>query len=294
MLQTLCSRTDDGAGFYDFLQVIDETLWTINPRGRRQDQNLSVLIGRPLAIVRAQLSLKLRGRPFCNQDWWNTFDVNFYDPDSLPDASTPAPLGAIDGGVFNDLWPVRLGSHVLRNDGVLGYYLDDAATPANTFNLFNTVNLPTGVRTDYLKQIGPGDDQINYLMLRFIDDTVTAPDQARNEVCNITLLVDPRGQIHAFTGLLPVVTLEVPDQFVTPALERMAYLFRAGPFLTSPDAVRLPRPAENQGAWTWFDKVLNTTAALAQADEQVRLPITPPLVKEGWLKFTPNPEPDGD
>lgn len=284
MLQALAARNDEGVGFYDLLQVIDETLWTINPRGQRKDQNLSVLIGRPLAIVRASVSLKLRGLPFYSQDWPNTFDV---DPQNLPDPTQPASIGAVDGLVSSGyLWPVRLGSQALRDDGVIGYYLDDPTTPANSFNLFNTVNLPANAQTSYLNQIGAN----NYLQLGLTDDTVTAPDAKKNEVCGLTMLVDPRGSIHAFTGLLPVLSVDIPGEFITAALEKMYYMFRAGPFLTPPDAVKLPRPAERKGTWTWFDKVLNATTAIVQADGKVSFPVTPPLVKEGWLKFTPNPD----
>jgi hypothetical protein len=294
MLQTLAARTDDGAGFYDFIQVIDETLWSINPRGQRKDQNLSVLIGRPLAIVRAQVSLKLRGLPFYRQDWNDTFNIN---PQQLPNPSQPAPIGTVDGGVcFNDgnscnfTWPVRLGSQALRDDGVIGYFLDDPVTAANTFQLFNSVNLPADAQTGYLNQIGAG----NYLQLSFIDDTFTEPDPTKNQVCGMTMLVDPRGSIHAFTGLLPVVSVEVPSEFITPALQKMYYTFRTGPFLTPPDALRLPRPAERRGTWAWFDKVVNTTTAVSQADGNASFSARPPIVKEGWLKFTPNPDPDDD
>jgi hypothetical protein len=284
MLQALDARADNGLGFYDFLQVIDETLWTINPRGQRSDQNLSVLIGRPLAIVRARLSLQMRGLPFYRQDWWDTFDINLPPPDEGD--TTVVQVGAVDGGVSQYLWPVRLGSHALRDDGVVGYYLDNPTTLANSFKSFNTVNLPAGIKTDYLTQIGASG---NYLQLKFVDDSVSAPDPKQKQVCDITMLVDPRGQIHAFTGLLPVVTMEIPSRFVTPALQKMYYTFRSGPILTSPDEVRLPRPAERQGVWEWFDRVANATVKLKQADALVRLPATPPLAKEGWLKFTPNP-----
>jgi hypothetical protein len=37
--------------------------------------------------------------------------------------------------------------------------------------------------------------------------------------------------------------------------------------------------------------VAGAVTPVAQADGAVRFPSTPPLVKEGWLKFTPN-EPD--
>ena len=288
MIQGLWNRTDAGLGFYDFLQVIDETLWTINPRGQRQDENLSVLIGRPLAIVRAQLSLRLSGLPYYNQDWWDTFQVDF---GSLPDDGSVAHQpGAFDGGISNYLWPVRLGSQVLRNDGFIGYFLDDVNNADNTFKVFNTVHQPAEVQTDYLNQIGSN----NYLQLRFVNDSVNSLDPKQNQVCRLTMLVDPRATIHAFSGLLPVVTLEVPPEFVGAALSKMRYMFRAGPFLTSPDEVRIPQPAESKGTWTWFDFVANAPVALAKSDDQARLSTTTPLIKEGWLKFTPNSPADED
>lgn len=284
MLNTLNTRKDNGIGLFSFMQVIDETLWSINPRGQRQDQDLSVLIGRPLAVVRARLTMQLRGLPYYYQDWWQTFQIGF----KLPDPSTAAEIGNYDGGVSTFKWPVRIGSNAMRDDGVIGYFKDDPVTPANSFGAFNCVvappaDLPPSV-PPYLNQITDG----NYLPLRFVDDTVATPDPKLEQVCDITMLVDPRGKVHAFTGLLPVVTLDIPNQFVKPALQKMSYLFRAGPFLTAPDSVSIPRPAERKGTWTWFDNVIKTTSPITQADPRVRFPTTPPLAKEGWLKFTPN------
>jgi hypothetical protein len=289
ILQALDQLTDNGAAFSGFFQVIDETLWTINPRGQTQDQDLSVFVGRPLAIVRAELSLKLNGLPYYNQDWWNTFVF----PDPLDDDTGPVPIGALDGGLGNFLWPIRLGSQVLRDDGLIGYYADDPdpAKLANSFQVFNSVVLPKGIETSYLRQIGPVGQPLpgNYVSLRFIDDIVAQPDPGKHQVCRITMLVDPRGSVHAFSGLLPVVSRSVPSTLVKPALVKMAYLFRVGPFLTSPDKVRIPRPSAHKGTWAWFDKVIDTTTGFEQADGRVSFPSTPPLVKEGWLKFTPNP-----
>lgn len=293
ILDALDQRADSGQAFFDFFQAIDETLWTINPRGRFQDLDLSVFVGRPLAIVRAELSLKLNGLPYENQDWWNTFVF----PDPLQDGDDgthPVPLGARDGGLGNYLWSIRLGSQVLRDDGLIGYYVDDSGGLADSFHVFNSVVLPDGMQTTYLRQIGPvgpprPGTTANYISLRFIDDTVVQPDPGKNEVCRITMLVDPQGSVHGFSGLLPAVSRSVPSTLAKPALARMAYLFRAGPFLTSPDKVRIPRPSARQGTWTWFDNVIQTSTDFDQTDGRVSFPSTPPLVKEGWLKFTPNP-----
>ena len=218
----------------------------------------------------------MSGLPYYNQDWWNTFVF----PDPLDDETNPAPIGMVDGGIFDYLWPIRLGSQVLRDDGLIGYYVDNPATPADSFQVFNSVVLPAGMRTSYLRQIGPvgpppTGTTPNYIQLRFIDDTVDQPDPSQNQICRLTMLVDPRGSVHAFTGLLPVLSVSVPSTLVKPALGKMSYLFRAGPFLTSPDKVRIPRPSARKGTWSWFDNVLNTTTSFAQSDGRVSFPATP-------------------
>lgn len=282
IVTALVARTDSGAGFWDFFRAVDEALWTIDPKAT-EDVDLSVLVGRPLAVVRAELALRLRGLPVVNQDWWNTFDL---PAGPLPDPTRPAPLAAVDGGVGELLWPVQLGSQAMRHDGVIGYYLDDPTDAAATFQVFNSLVVPGGAASGYLRQIGADG---NFVRLRATDDRVTAPDPARNEVATLTLLVDPAASIHSFSGLLPVTVTTIPAPAFVPALRSLSYLFRAGPFLTPTDQVRMPRPAETKGSWVWFDEVLNRTSSLTAADGGVTLPSVPPLVKEGWLKFTPNP-----
>jgi hypothetical protein len=286
MLQALWTRTDNGQALSDLLLAIDRSLWSINPPGDRNDLDLAVLVGRPLAIVRAELSLGLRGLPVTSQDWRNTFAVDSHNPPD-DDGVNAVPLANLDGGVSSFTWPVRLGSRVLRDDGLIGYFADNAATPASTFDVFNVVSLPAELQTPYLAQVG----QQTYPRLSFVDDRVTAPDPAKHQVCRLTMLVDPRGAVHAFSGLLPVTALQIPSTFVSEALNRIAYVFRAGPLLTTPEAVRVPRPAERRGEWTWFDKVLGAATAITPADGKATIATTPPLVKEGWLKLTPDTTP---
>ena len=53
----------------ELLSAIDRSVTTIDPANSKQDTGLSVLIGRPLAIVRASLSLDLAGLPALDQSW---------------------------------------------------------------------------------------------------------------------------------------------------------------------------------------------------------------------------------
>lgn len=225
--QWMVGLDDAGSGaFEDFLSAIDETLWTVDPIGGRSDQNLSVLIGRPLALTRAQLQFQLKGAPIRDQSWPKTFDS------SVPDYT-------------QESFQVRLGEQELRQDGLVGYYLNQ------DFTLFNNVHQPEGATDSYLKVIGPE----NFIAMPF-DGTTTA---------DVVMLIDPRAAVHAMTGLFPVLSLALPNAFVDPVLSSLEIAFHVAPFLTelvaNPDAsagianaVLIPTPAEQNGAWSWWER----------------------------------------
>jgi hypothetical protein len=245
------------AAFNAFYQSIDETLWMVDPIGGQADHDLAVLIGRPLAVVRAQLQFELFGRPAYNQSWRDTLENVDADP-----------------GLTGLSFPIRLGSIELLDDGLIGYFTGDSYTT------FNAVHPSTKAKADYVAAIGPG----NYLSLPFNYPNYTTQ--------NLTLLLDPRGSMHATTGVLPTGRLQIPPQFYTAALAQMAVTFRIGPVLTQPTTIRLPYPAERHGAWVWVrrkgtgDKDWEKDP-IVPANAQARLADTPPHLMDGWLKFTP-------
>jgi hypothetical protein len=262
----LTGSTDQGVGFQNFLQAVDETMWTVDPLGSRADQNLSVLIGRPLALLRAQLQFEFDGRPVYNQSW----------PDSLQQQAA---------GVEAIQFPVCLGSVALYDDGLMGYFTGD------NYASFNCVHQPAGYQPasgSYLQPVGYNG---NYIKLQF-----NYPSYATQYV---TLLLDPRGDAHAFTGILPVKTVSLPAAYFEDALKTMAVTFRTGPVITDAQAIRLPYPTEKNGTWSWLQRatpadpqhwtdpagwdVLN----IVKATQSARLPNTPARLVEGWLKLTP-------
>lgn len=254
----LQGRSDGGAGFRNFLSAVDETMWTVDPLGARADQNLSVLIGRPLALVRARVGLELDGLPWKNQSWRDTM---------------------LERGInLNTLtFPVRLGSLSLFDDGLMGYFLDD------TYQTFNSVHLPEGhdlAPDPYLKQVAPG----NFVDLKF-DETYQ----------DLTMILDPRGDIHAFTGILPHKEISLPNEFIEGPMSAFQLNFRAGPLVTPTDQIRTPYPTERHGAWSWIQRAgpgadTFTTKTLVRTAQEARLDDTPPALVEGWLKFVPEQE----
>ncbi|HEX6938868.1 MAG TPA: hypothetical protein VF158_05610 [Longimicrobiales bacterium] len=258
--------------FETFLRAIDATLWTIDPLGGRSDRNLSVLIGRPLALVRARLALRLYGPPIRDTGWAATFDPP--TPDFLAHP-----------------FAVRLGDQATREDGLIGYFVDD------DYETFNSVAAPeTTAAQSYVRQIGPVGrrDGGNYIELRFDES-----DQAL-----VTMLVDPRAAVHATTGFLPVKRVELPGPFVERALGRIQVGFHLGPVLTSvaptpaqggvtpehPDAVALPTPAERNGVWSWWEREAGANPGwsaydLVPAALEARFDGRPRTLREGVLQL---------
>lgn len=225
------------------VDLVDTALWTIDPSGGWADEELPVLIGRPLAVVRAELVLDVQGRPAYSQAWQDTGS-------SVTDGFDRVPF------------PVRLGSAELLDDGLVGYYLND------DYRQIQTVHGP-----------GPAASYVGDRM----------PTLPVGGAALLTLLMDPRGKVHAASGILPVAECGLPDEFSTPALSAMRLLFRCGPVLNDPAVPSLPLPALERGTWSWV-QYLDTAqpargSAIAPADPTPSLPDSPAVIREGWLEL---------
>jgi hypothetical protein len=263
----------DPATFLALLDTIDATLWSTDPLGNRADVNLSVLIGRPLALVRARLDLALDGPPIGDLSPWE----NVWPPPE-PDFTSSDHA-------------VRLGDLATRADGLIGYFAGEQTTP------FNSVPPPGDGAPAYLRAVGPigATKDTNYITLRFAPD---APQQF------VTMLVDPRASITATTGLLPAKTLTVPPAFVDGPLAALEIAFTANALPTTivptpgttpppanPLAVGLPLPIEQGGTWAWWERSVSAPGGwasfdLARATPGAALTDLPTTVRDGYLQLT--------
>jgi hypothetical protein len=107
----------------------------------------------------------------------------------------------------------------------------------------------------------------------------------------VTMLVDPRGRVHATSGVLPTASVAIPpDQFAA-ALERIEVAFLTAPVLSpdEPDRIELPLPAEPGYGWRWLDG--------AAAESGRRAEIVPvkrqahfggrQIIRDAWLSLRP-------
>ncbi|GAB5448412.1 hypothetical protein [Gymnodinialimonas sp.] len=274
---------DNGAAFFALLSTIDETAWTIDPLGGREDQGLSTLIGYPIAVVRANMQLQLKGLAYTNQAY-----IDLFKPGSDE-------LLENTGSLLEVPFPVRLGGEELRSDGLIGYYM------GSDYSTLNAVHVSSEVLADdtgYVRKIGaplPDEGGPNYVNLHPVPATSHQTDYVfdTTQSQNLTLLVDPRASLHATTGLLPVKRSEIPDRFVSPALKTMALSISVGPVLLEPEAVQIPLPSEQNGRWQWISASDPTTWAsdpVVSASDRARLDRAAPNMVQGWLQLTPNPD----
>ena len=257
--------------FKDLLKVIDETLWMVDPMGGRRDQYLSVLIGRPLAIVQMQFQLDLLGDPIYNQLWNNMATADESNP---PNLTWTKQIGEVE----NISFPVRLGSLELRNDGLLGYFLTQGTDSYSTFYSVHTSPEVPGSDT-YIKPIVNNGEYQGDISLQNQGASVT-----------VAMLMDPRGVLHAYTGILPVTKAELPAHLIEDFIRTMKVTFQTGPIIADPGTLRTPKPAEQHGMWYWIQAVPSPTNweqdTIVDADDNARMPDAQLVLREGWLQLS--------
>lgn len=342
-----------GDAFANFLQAVDETLWAVDPLGGRTDQNLSVLVGRPLALVRARLKMVSEGLPDVDQStafaipWtlaitaasasarsfsvaatYNFAESGRFEPGALLQVSgsggndgyyhitgtsydgsavftvqvqEPVPNGSAsgnllprppEGGTAETEFTLRLGRSDLYDDGLIGYYVG-----SDYSKCFNVHAVDDATPAGYLYPVGENGG--NYLPITCQAESSqggppAAPvPQADPTSIFVTMLVDPRGTVNATTGILPTEELTLPAEYYQDAIAKLEIFFRTGPLLVDAEAIRMPRPAEQQGTWNWIQKndPGNTAASweadpIAKADDQARFPTQPLQLRDGWLRLT--------
>jgi hypothetical protein len=237
----------------EFITATDEALEHIHPETDVHHQEIALLMGRPMAVVRATVALQIKGGLPVHHGW---------DPFITDLRREKRETNEIERVNV----PVRLGERYRLNDGLVGYWPEDAKQ--NLERTFYT----TGNESDS-----------HDLQLRL--------DTSSHKT--LTLLVDPRGDVHATTGMLPVKSIHIPRTMYSPALKNINITFLASPIVTGMDQVALPLPVEMGYKWSWLAKERFAWKEIAQTGivrkDDVFQKFDDPeglwkhLLKKGWL-----------
>ncbi len=245
--------------FQELLNNIDETLRSIDPLGFRQNQSLSVLIGRPLALVNAGVGLEFDGFPAYSQ--------------SYGDLKQYLEKGFNSKGFENLKWPVRMGDISQIGDGLLGYFIKG---PSNPYQLFHAV-----------PGSNPQPHQSGYVTY---DHTLQLDFTKARRQIELTLLIDPRAGIHLTTGFQPVTYAEIPPEYVSAALNNMYVTFGINPLINQPGKVSMPLPTIDKSmTWSWVElheiKKWREISKIFDDPSIAAFPESRYDIKEGWLKL---------
>ena len=261
------------------LRAIDTTLWTVDTYAGLGSEHVVGLVGRPIAVVRARLSLDLKS---------DLTDVDLSDPQKR----------AVREQAYRDLaelaFPIRLGELTRTDDGLFGFFVDD------DYSRFHVVDK---VVASYAFESGRGMGQLGTYGTTpavpaetpITNPYVAADDELRvhlGQTVTLTLLMHPAGRVHLTSGLLPRKSLQLQRDWVAPGLAVMAPSARIGPVLIDPAKVSLPLisvfPKEQvftrrDSPLTWKDD------PILAATQTAFLPDLPHEVQEGYIRIAPEP-----
>ncbi len=238
------------------MRALDIASETITSPKLREDPSLALLLSRPFALARLRLGTAFMGGTPLDQGW----DA-FIAATAAPDA--PRADAAIGGVRFG----VDLGDVTNGEDGVVGFFLDgDGAS-------------------DYAVLYAP-DPRIadSPHVLTPVAETLAVDAVGTRDAI---VLFDPHCALTATTGVVPVVTLQLPPEHYAPALQKLAVTFGVFPLLRSGTAPAIPHPEIHGYDWTWLS--LDEQTWLSESAPDVQTTSTAPaatiVLQEGWLQL---------
>ncbi len=266
----------DASALSAMLRAIDTTLWSVDTFASVGSPTVAGLVGRPIAVVRATLTLDA--------------------PDDLPDVDVTAPGGAdarraAFAAMREQRVPVQLGALTRSDDALLGFFVDDDYTKLHLVDrVVAATALDTGRHRGQLGLLGATDVPD---VVPLAHPYVVAEDQLLlrpGQTVRLTLLMLPAGRVHLTSGVLPRKALALAHDWVMPGLQALMPSVRVGPLLVDPSEIRLPLVASlgdrqtftrRTGPLTWRDD------PIVAATQTALLPRLPHEAQEGWIRVLP-------
>ncbi|MFK7698674.1 hypothetical protein [Pseudomonas caspiana] len=226
-------------------------LHKIQPDSNNADDAIALLLGRPLALVRATLALELKGGPAVDHSW-----------DALR-RRIENTISQQNEGIRAVELPVHLGASDHIKDGLVNYW-----PVANGVTDFNAPHVSAHALA--------GSPAQRSLVIRA---------EAEQPV-TVTMLIDPRAVVHATTGVLPVKAITLPAAHFTSALSRMKVFLRTGPLLKAAGSrLSLTLPDTTHGKWVWHSANSTTQQLSRDMNNNDQLQPVRQEIIDGWISL---------
>ncbi|WP_334020690.1 hypothetical protein [Alteromonas sp. S015] len=290
MIDGILEQTERGVDALGELLDLMDGVSHFATQGDYTKSNLSILIGEPLAVVRASVTLELSGDPLCDQAYDNTDKQ-------------------VTNGYTEVSFPVRVGDMGLPESGVTGFYFNDDYANINAVYGYNpniaTLRRAASRGPDAFNEVATQnsedftlEDELQYVKLNKLVP-VTATESTQYLGTNtppperspgmLTVLMEPFAQLPIIMGYLPIQIRQLQPGVINTALANLQYITRAGPMLVNPNNVSMPLPADIKGTWdyVWRDSVTTwTDSKVANKDSKASLAPMPLQLYWGWMRLS--------
>ncbi|MEM9219955.1 MAG: hypothetical protein AAGD25_37215, partial [Cyanobacteria bacterium P01_F01_bin.150] len=222
-----------------FSAALNSAIEGIDPDSFAHHEGLALLMGRPLAVVRAMVNLEVEGGYARNQNTGSIHDemVNW--------ANTTR-------GFERVTFPIRIGEYRQLNDGLVGYWLEDyQGELGQVFYAPQSVDPLANHSTEGIVTHDPDSPVHLYQSVEMLPQV-------------LTMLMDPRGTVHATSGLLPTKGIEIPKEQFAEALKAIEITFLTAPLLLDRgpldqeqhrvEQLAIPVPQEPGYEWSWLER----------------------------------------
>ncbi len=277
---TIATILDDPSYLDALIKTCGSALENMNPDGFDQHKSTALLCGRPIGVTRASLNLELKGAPAIDRN------VGAFKHDVDPE-NTDAQRTTL--GFEEVKFPLRLGEYKQLNDGLIGYWVETTNDDGEITFQDQKLYAPQSTAPSSAFIEARHDRSAAHLDMTLQDD----PHY-------VTMLVDPRGEIHATTGILPTKALTIPMPQYSDALEAIEVTFEIYPVLSDVAKLHLPLGEETTASWTWLaqskDGSWPEISRKADANPRIHPALeeahfgTKQKLRDGWLKLTPTPK----
>ena len=239
-------------GIYSiFLSTLQNAQENVEPSDWAAHEAMFLMIGRPIAVVRTNLKMDMQGLPALDPSW-ETYRKALMNGHNLQ----------LESAQIRDVnVSVRVGEHSQFNDGLLGYWCETPATKGHP-----APDLPA----EFLSPQADTDRETRKVGDRSVRAAQDKHDQAEpfniemslnDDAKNLTLLMDPRGKLHASCGVLPVKSIQIPPDQCLQALKKieisirvMTVLSPQKPFDGEMAAIEMIRPNVEGYDTSWTEQ----------------------------------------
>lgn len=112
----------------------------------------------------------------------------------------------------------------------------------------------------------------------------------KDDPIELTMLLNPAGDITIRTGFLPTKKIQFSNQFYEKQFEKLQYLLRTMPVLVQPNQFSMLMPGNMEDTWSFFYKDTKDTLTQISKTNPLtqKLPDEKQTIWEGFLKAAPN------